>query len=87
MKFQDVCVCLPGLPDSCKVKYRWRMTLSGCTDRGKLFVGESFAITTEACELLKPMQFGKVCGSKHLMNIDAKYLLPSLKLEVSLKMF
>lgn len=36
----------------------------------KLFVGGSCAITREACELLKPMKFGRFPGSEHLMNID-----------------
>lgn len=52
-----------------------------------LFYRESFAITSEACELLKPMQFGRFSDSKHLMNIDIKYLLASLRTLVSLKMF
>lgn len=72
--------------DSCNLKCRLK-TLGVCMGTVKLFIGESFAITREACEPLKPMQFDRFSGSKHRMNIDVKYLLARLRTLVNPKMF
>lgn len=70
---------------SCRLKCRLK-ALCVCMGTVKLLIGESFVITREAYELLKPMQFGRFSGSKHIMNIDVKYLLGSLRALVNLNM-